>query len=321
MTDILALGFGRKNKRRKKIMKKQYLLKVAKILTVAVASASLLAGCGQTSQPASKEPTQEVAPQGNETGKEETNDQKEVTVVEVALEAGNAPYTYEDEDGNPAGYEYEVLKLIDEYLEDYEFHFQVVDYETAAAGVQSGRYDFESGCKFRTPAREEVYLVSEPYNYFFMNLVVKSDSGITGLTDLGGKSIASIVATDGRSVALKDWLALHPEVEIEFENLAESGAMADEIIGVEDGVFDAAYLSKEQADAILAELKFTDLSITDRVDGRDTVFLINQDKADVQAALNEALVALTNEGTLGDLTVEWFGEDNFAVAESIGLKK
>lgn len=205
--------------------------------------------------------------------------------------------------------------------QNYEFHYQVVDYETAAAGVQAGKYDFESGCKFRTPAREEAYLVSEPYNYFFMNLVVKSDSGIEGLTDLSGKSIASIVATDGRSVALKDWLSAHPDVDITFENLAESGAMADEIIGVEDGVFDAAYLSAEQANAILDELKFTDLTITDRVDGRDTVFLINKDKTEIQTALNEALVTLTENGALGDLTVEWFKEDNFAVAESLGLKK
>ena len=34
--------------------------------------------------------------------------------VEIALEAENAPYTYEDDDGNPAGYEYDVLLAIDE---------------------------------------------------------------------------------------------------------------------------------------------------------------------------------------------------------------
>ncbi len=308
-------------------MKKQNFGKIGTTLIATTAAAGLLfAGCTQgTSTSDVKEQekavTEETTIADTESPAADETPAAEVTVVEVALESGNAPYTYEDDNGNPAGYEYDVLKLIDEYLTDYEFNYQVVDYETAAAGVQTGRYDFESGCKFRTPAREEVYLVSEPYNYFFMNLVVKSDSGIAGLEDLSGKSIASIVATDGRSVALKDWLALHPDVAIEFENLAESGAMADEIIGVEDGVFDAAYLSAEQANAILGDLQFTDLTITDRVDGRDTVFLINQDKTDIQAALNEALVALTDDGTLGALTVQWFGEDNFEVARQIGLKK
>ena len=240
--------------------------------------------------------------------------------VEIALEAENAPYTYEDDDGNPAGYEYDVLLAIDEYLTDWDFNFQVIDYETGLAGTTTGRYDLESGCKFRTPAREEAFLVSEPYNFFFMNLVVKADIGISTLYDMDGKSIASIVATDGRAVALNDWMLNHPEIAIEFEPLAASGAMADEITGVEDGVYDAAYLSAEQANAILAEIGYDDLSITERVDGRDCVFLMNKDRADLQAAVNEALIALTEDGTMGELSQKWFGEDNFATAEALGLR-
>ena len=296
---------------------------------------TLLTGCGSAASasaapaPAAEEAKEEAAPAAEakaddaaEAGAEDEADQAgDVTVLEVALEANNAPYTYEDEDGNPAGYEYEVLKLIDEKLPQYEFNYTVIDYETAAAGVNTGKYAFESGCKFRTPAREEAFLVSDPYNYFFMNLVVKDDSGIEGLEDLSGKSIASIVGTDGRAVALNDWLKAHPDVDIQFEELAAAGAMADEIQGVEDGVFDAAYLSAEQAQAIFDESDYSDLKITDRVDGRDTVFLINKDSKDVQEALNSALKTLTDEGTLGSLTKEFFGEDNFEVAEKLGLKK
>ena len=308
-------------------MKRNGFKKVVAILGITALSSAFLAGCGSTESSAKAEiPAQEVAeadaPASDAAQETAAAETVEAQVVEVALESGNAPYTYEDENGNPAGYEYEVLKLVDDLLPEYEFHYQVVDYETAAAGVSNGRYDFESGCKFRTPAREEAYLVSVPYNYFFMNLVVKSDSGITGLEDLaGGKSIASIVGTDGRAVALNDWIKAHPDVDLEFEELAASGSMADEIIGVEEGTFDAAYLSAEQANAIFEELKFDDLTITDRVDGRDTVFLINKEKTDIQAALNRALEELTNQGTLGQLTVDFFGEDNFEVARSIGLKK
>jgi len=244
----------------------------------------------------------------------------EPVTVEVALESGNAPYTYEDDAGNPAGYEYEVLQAVDEYLADYDFNYTVIDYETALAGTTNGRYDLEAGCKFRTPAREEAFEVSKPYNFFFMNLVVKADSGIKSLADLDGKSIASIVATDGRSVALTDWLNGHPETHIDFEYLAASGAMADEIAGVEDGVFDAAYLSAEQANAILEEAGYTDLFITDRVDGRDTVFLLTKGKTQIRDALNEAIDALTADGTLGALSQKWFGEDNFATAETLGLR-
>ena len=181
--------------------------------------------------------------------------------------------------------------------------------------LKSGKYDLDSGCKFRTPAREEAFLVSNPYNYFFMNLVVKNDSGIKSLEDMDGKSIAPIVATDGRAVALADWMEKHPDIKLDFETLAASGAMADEITSVEDGVYDAAYLSAEQANAILDETGYDDLTITDRVDGRDTAFLINKDQTELQEAVNKAIDALTEDGTLSKLTEEFFGEDNFEVAK------
>lgn len=213
----------------------------------------------------------------------------DVKTAEIVLEAENAPYTYEDDNGEPAGYEYEVLKLIDDYLDDWTFNYTVLDYETALAGTTSGKYDLDSGCKFRTPAREEAFLVSNPYNYFFMNLVVKNDSGIKSLEDMDGKSIAPIVATDGRAVTLADWMEKHPDIKLDFETLAASGAMADEITSVEDGVYDAAYLSAEQANAILDETGYDDLTITDRVDGRDTAFLINKDQTELQEAVNKAI--------------------------------
>ncbi len=277
-----------------------------KIITSVLLSAMLvlsLAACGQQS----------------ESGVEETA-AGGVKTARVVLETNNNPYTYQDEDGNMAGYDYEVLKLVDEYLEDWDFDFVIVDYETALAGVQSGKYDLLSGCKFRTPAREEAYLVSKPYNFFFLNLIVKNDSGITTLEDMNGKSIASIVSTDGRAVALDDWMNEHPETAVEFEPLAASGTMADEIAQVEDGVYDAAYMSAEQANAILSETGYSDLKITEAVGGRDTVFLYNKSGTELRDAVDEAIESLTNDGSLGALTEEWFGQDNFEKAAELGLR-
>ena len=140
------------------------------------------------------------------------------------------------------------------------------------------------------------------------------------LEDMDGKSIAPIVATDGRAVTLADWMEKHPDIKLDFETLAASGAMADEITSVEDGVYDAAYLSAEQANAILDETGYDDLTITDRVDGRDTAFLINKDQTELQEAVNKAIDALTEDGTLSKLTEEFFGEDNFEVAKELGLR-
>ena len=145
---------------------------------------------------------------------------KEVKTVEIALVAENAPYTYEDKDGKPAGYDYEVLKKIDAALPDYQFNYKVIDYETGLIGTKEGKYDINAGCYFRTDVREKTYLVSSPYNYYFLNLIVNPDSKIETLNDLNGKSVVPIDATDGRYAAFKDWLKAHPDVKINMEFLA-----------------------------------------------------------------------------------------------------
>ena len=63
--------------------------------TTVTALAIGITGCGSTSDAASAD----------------ASGAKEIKVV---LCSGQAPYAYEDENGNPAGFDYEVLKKIDE---------------------------------------------------------------------------------------------------------------------------------------------------------------------------------------------------------------
>ena len=70
---------------------------------------------------------------------------------------------------------------------------------------------------------------------------------------------------------------------------------------------------------MIKEAGYDDLKVTDIVDGRDLVFLINKDETDLQSAFNEAIDALTKDGSLGKVTEKWFGQDNFAKAKEIGL--
>ena len=56
------------------------------------------------------------------------------------------------------------------------------------------------------------------------------------------------------------------------------------------------------------------------IGGRDTFFLYNKQNAELQTAVNEAIEALTADGTLGELTQQWFDQDNFAKAAELGLR-
>ena len=65
----------------------------------------------------------------------------DVTTVNIAGVTGKKPYTYVDDEGNFTGYDFEVLKLIDEKLEQYEFNYTALEQDALLVGLQSGKYD------------------------------------------------------------------------------------------------------------------------------------------------------------------------------------
>ncbi|WP_257478293.1 transporter substrate-binding domain-containing protein [Acidipropionibacterium jensenii] len=267
-------------------------------LVLALATITVLAACGSSSSASSDG----------------------VKTVKIALVSNNKPYTYADANGQPAGYDVDVLKKIDAKLPNYKFEYTVIDYETGLIGTKSGKYDIAAGCYFRTDARAQQYLISKPYNYYFLSLIVKPGSPIKTMTDLNGKSLYPIDASDGRYAAFKDWVAKHPDVKIDMTPSSSQATYADMAKAVHDGTYDAVYLSKEQFSGVQDSLGFK-MEVTAPVDGRDTVYLFNKKDAQLQQQVDGVIETLTKDGTLTTLTEQYFGQDNFALAKKLGIER
>jgi L-cystine transport system substrate-binding protein len=147
---------------------------------------------------------------------------------------------------------------------------------------------------------------------------VNPNSKIKTMEDLNGKSVVPIESTDGRYVAFRDWQKKHPNVKIKMEASSTQPTFTDMIQQVHDGTYDAVYLSKDQFDGVKDSLGYP-MKVTDAVDGRDTVFLLNKKNQDAQQQVNKSIEALTKDGTLAGLTKKWFKQDNFALAEKLGI--
>lgn len=175
---------------------------------------------------------------------------------QVALETQDSPYSYADKDGNPTGFDLDVLKQLDEELPDYKFDYDLVDYQTALVGTKQGKYNALIGAFFKTDARAKEYLLSKPYDYFFVNLIVPEESPINKLEDLDGKTLDPIVPTDGRYVAIHDWLKRHPDVNITVPEVTNQSTFQDMFNSVHDGSYDAVYLSKAQYEGVADTLGY-----------------------------------------------------------------
>ena len=81
-----------------------------------------------------------------------------VTVVKVGTGNNAAPFCYLDEDGNPVGYDLDVLKELDKRLEQYKFDIQTMDFSTLVVSIDSGSIDMLSHQLVKSEARKEKYL-------------------------------------------------------------------------------------------------------------------------------------------------------------------
>ena len=278
-------------------MRKNRLLTTVVAALVAVGSLGTLAGCGTAN------------------AKESNNG---VKTVKFVLASQDPPYSYADKTGNPAGFDLAVLRAIDKKLDNYKFEYSVVDYQTALVGTKQGRYDALIGAFFETPARAKQYLLSKPYNYFFMNLIVPENSKIESLKDLNGKTLDPIVPTDGRYIAIQNWLKRNPDVKIEVPTVTNQETSQDMFNAVHDGTYDAVYLSKAQYEAVADTLGYT-LKVTDPVDAAGTVILYNKKSGEVQKAIDEQIDALITDGTLSEISKQYFKQDNFQKARKLGV--
>ena len=89
-----------------------------RIFAGAVLAAAVLAGCSsKTAESGAAQDAGQNTAQGN-------SDSQEVRKVYVAVGATFEPYTYIDENNQPAGYDVAVLQEIDNRLPQYEFQIE-----------------------------------------------------------------------------------------------------------------------------------------------------------------------------------------------------
>lgn len=242
------------------------------------------------------------------------DDNSDAKEMQIALDANVSPYTYTDDDGNPAGYDYEVLKLIDAMLPQYKFSYNVVDYDAAAIGLEQGQYDLEAGDKYDTSARQKKFYISDSDYYAGVSIAVKKDSGISSIEDLyNGGTLVPVPEADGLRQVYLDYMKEHPDCGIVQETGSSLISIADGLNYVAAGRYDAMIDSPDMFKEVLDQDKdlASEITVLDPFTVVGGHFLINRNDKEFCADVNGAVAALIKDGTLGKLSEKWFGEDVF----------
>ncbi|WP_101845981.1 amino acid ABC transporter substrate-binding protein [Halobacillus sp. Marseille-P3879] len=225
---------------------------------------------------------------------------QEEGVLTVGTEGTYAPYTFHDENDELTGYDVEVAKEIGERL-DLEIKFEETKWDSMFAGLNSERFDMIANQVGIKPDREEKYSFSEPYTYTAAVLVARTDNEeIQNFEDLEGALSAQSLTSNYAEIA------------------QEYGAEIESVEGFTPSV---ELLRNERVDAtvndrlsVLDYLNQTgdnaQIEIKDQEDdASETAMMFRQDNPELVEAVNGALEEMREDGTLEEISKEWFDED------------
>lgn len=286
-------------------MKKRNLLLISTVLLLVFALT--FAGCG-------KEDT------GSESGQEKVSDEgvsastdSEKRVIKVGT--GNAfnPFCYLDENEQPTGYDYECIVAVADYLSDkYEFVITADDFSNILIGLDTGAYDIAVHHYGYTAERAENYLYAQESTMYFGNFQVgylKGRTDINSMEDLAGKTVLAEAGSMAETL-IQNWNEENPDYVINIDPVAGEDV---KVASLQNGLDDGIVLSKYDLETLSARyddfLDLSDFTITSDDYDCGTYFLYSIGDEELQQDIDNAIVALRENGTLSELSIKWLGDD------------
>jgi L-cystine transport system substrate-binding protein len=232
-----------------------------------------------------------------------------VQKIIVGTEGVYSPFNFFDESGNLTGYDIDVVKAIDELLEEYEFDFVAAQWDSLFLGLESGKYDLIADQISRTPLREEKYLFTD--NGYFAassNIIVSEDNNdVQSMDDLKGKIVGASVGTTFSQI-MEDYNEEHDNA---FTIQYYEGNITNILQDIESGRVYATINDKLIALENVKQLGLKIKTVGEPVRVSNAYFVFRQDEGSetLKNRMDEALAEMIADGTLAEISVKWFGED------------
>ncbi|WP_274585125.1 amino acid ABC transporter substrate-binding protein [Neisseria leonii] len=262
-----------------------------------------LAACGKSEPAAQTVPASDAsAPTAAADGNSLMARLNNKGVITVGTEGTYAPFTYRDQNGKLTGYDVEVTRAVADKL-GVTVEFKETQWDSMLAGLKAGRFDLVANqVALTTPERQAAFDKAVPYSWSGPMMLGRQDeTRVTTLDSIKGLKAAQTLSSNYGEMAV---------------------AAGAEIVPV-DGMAQALTLvQQKRADVTLNDtLSLLDFLKKNPDSGLKTVWqagadkkvgaglILNKGQDEALAKINEAMDALHQDGTLGRLSEEFFGQD------------
>jgi len=277
--------------------------KVIALLLTAAVLLGLVAGC-----------------QPKEEGPKDLLDQvMEAGVLKVSSDANYAPQSFLDENGEWTGFDVEVAREVAKRL-GVELELMAIDWDIITGGNWNARWDVSIGSMTVTEERTEILWFVTPYYFTPAGFAVHADNtSFTSVDDLAGATIGV-----GTETTYERWLNKDLKIAVEGYDLVFADWEAGEVrpystdseaiqdLGLGDGV---------RLDAVMSAVPTLQEAINTgqplKLLGEPAFyeplsFALDKDRGPSDKMLdklNEIVAEMHEDGTLTELSMEFYGED------------
>lgn len=232
----------------------------------------------------------------------------EVKKIIVGTGTGFPKVCFIDENGKLTGFDVELVREIDQRLEEYEFEFQTQEFSNLLLSLETKKIDFVAHEMEKNPERSEKYLFNkEPYAHWRNKIIVAKDNNtIHSLDDLKGKKVLTS-PTSAQAQILENY---NKENNNAIEIVYQSGAANDTVGQITSGRVEATLGADFSLSLIDPQGKLK--TTGEELSQADILFVFRKDDPEGQKladAIDEVIKELKADGTLGKLSKEWLGED------------
>ncbi|GHU83173.1 amino acid ABC transporter substrate-binding protein [Clostridia bacterium] len=273
--------------------------KIAALTLALVLTGSLLVGCSDTN---TEDKTDTDTSKSADAG-------TDVTTIRVGTGNAYKPYCYIDDDGNLAGYEFEVLKAVDELLPQYEFTYEQYDFKNILLSIDAGKVDIGAHQFEINEDRVANYLFGEvPYTTFIRYIVVAKDKeGISTLDDLAGKKVYASPG-DNATYLFEQYNKEHADNPIKLDII--EGLSNEEIVtGIKSGKWDAYSATKRDIEDRNKQYGDVLKIVGEPIISSNTYFVFKKGNTELQSAVDGALTQLKENGKLSQISIDVIGGD------------
>lgn len=282
-------------------MRKRRINTLSLLTIILVAFTLIFTGCGS---------------KGNASGSDSPNQSADAkTKIVIATGGMPKPFTYVNDKNELEGYDIDLVKAVFKELPQYEISFEKTEFPSIFAGLDSDRYQVGANNFGMNEDRKQKYIYTDPiFRNQFVIAVAEDRSDINSFADLQGKT-TEVQPGVNYTTALEKYNQTHSDKPVKL-NYSEADLLPV-LQNVESGKYDFQLIDAAMLRNFIKEfgLKIKAVELTDEetqlIGSPYSYLLVGKGPNGERLAqdINGALDKLIKDGTIGKISVKYFGED------------